>query len=117
MREILRQTTKVPGVRGTVVIGEDGFVIASELSGGEDPQAIAALLSRVWTSVEGAFGRLEQGQPQRMILSGSSETVVIHSLGEALLVALVRRDANMGMVLVEVKGAVKKLSDTLAGDG
>lgn len=113
MNDILKRINKIPGVRGTMIIGEDGLLVASDLSGDEDPNALAAVASSVGSTVASATTRMETGEFSRCLLKGSKGSVVLLSVREAILLTLIRKDANMGMVLVELKDASQELAGLL----
>ncbi len=114
MHDILRQINRIDGVRGVVVTDADGLVVAAELSEGDDPTAIGATTAHMYATLRQAAMRLERGTLSRFTLHGKHGNVVGVLLQKVVLVTLVRRDANMGMVLVELKGLTAKLDAALA---
>jgi len=113
MRDILRKINRIDGVRGVVVTDPDGLVVAAELSEGDDPSAIGATAAHMYATLKQAATRLERGTLSRFTLRGKSGNVVGVLMKKVVLVTLVRRDANMGMVLVELKDLVTELEAAL----
>lgn len=113
MEKILRRITKIHGVRGAVLVGADGFVIASDLAEGLDGQSLGAVAASVADSVRNAAARLDQGALTRFVMNGSKASVVLHVVDDAILLTMVRKGANMGMVLVELKGCLDELRSAL----
>ncbi len=113
MQEILTKINRVPGVRGTMIAAADGFVIAADLAGGEDPSVLGALASGIISRSAGALTRLEQGELRRFVINGSDASLALLPVGEAILLTLLRKDANMGLVLVELKTAAVELAEKL----
>ncbi len=103
MQEILEQINRIPGVRGSVIIGTEGLVAAADLMGDEDPEALGATASRVLRSAAESLERLRSGRLQRLVLHGTAGSLVVHPAGGAVLLTLLRRDANMGLALVEIR--------------
>ena len=114
MQAILRKINKIPGVRGTMILGEDGFIVASDLSGNDDPNALGAVASTVASTVNGALERMRHGRLARFVMNGSRGGLVLQPVQSLVLLTLVSKDANMGMVLVELKNAAGELVETLA---
>lgn len=115
MQDILRRINKIHGVRGTLIVGSDGLIIASEVAGDTDPQALGALASSVGATLTEALRRMDQGAVSRFVMNGVEGSAVLMTVQDAMLLTLVRKDANMGMVLVELKGSAADLAETLAG--
>lgn len=110
MQEALSQINKIAGVRGSLLVGADGLVVASDLSSGEDPQTLGAVTSTVIATLTATIGKLDRGRLNGYILSGSQGNAVLWSVGEtAQVLVLLRRDVNMGLVLVEMREQVKAL--------
>jgi len=113
MQAILRKINKIPGVRGTLILGADGLVVASDIAGGEDPGALGAVASRVLSCLGTALERMRQGALQRFVLNGTGGSLVLQSMGQVMLLTLLAKDANMGMVLAELKASAQELAGEL----
>lgn len=111
MLDILKKINKIGSVKGSLVIGADGLVIASDLSGSQDAGELAAVASSVSAALDNALTRLNAGHFDRFIMNGSDGSLVLQQIDSAILLTLVRKDANMGMVLVELKEAAQSLSE------
>ena len=115
MQDILDQINRIAGVRGTVILGQDGLVVAQDCAGGEDPNTLGAIASSVFGSITKALERLAMGNLKRFIMTGEEGQVVLQPVGGAMLLTLVRKDANMGLVLVELKESAGALEARLIG--
>lgn len=114
MKEILTKINRIPGVRGTLIVGSEGFVIASDVaSGGSDAQTLGAVASSVAANLSTSLERMRQGKLTRFVMNGSEDNVVLTAIEGALLLTLVKKDANMGMVMVELKDAACELAGKL----
>jgi predicted regulator of Ras-like GTPase activity (Roadblock/LC7/MglB family) len=109
---VLDRVTRVPGVRGALVIAAtDGLVVAEQLMDGVDGQAVAALtgslVARLTRTAEGAAMR----PPTFMQLRGEGGSVLA-ALGpdDLVLVAVVGPDANLGLARLEMLDAAGKLA-------
>ena len=108
MRDILEQINRINGVRGSLVVGPDGLPVVSSLPTGEDANRLAARASTVSQALKGTAAKLELGGIKRCIMNGSKgSTVLLAVNSSAEILVLLRRDVNMGLVLVELKEAAR----------
>lgn len=105
MRNILAKLNKTAGVRGSMVVNRDGIVAASDLGVEADEASIGAVASSILTALEGALKRIRMGKFSRFIITGSEGKVAVVETGQAILLVLLNRDVNMGLVNVEIKEA------------
>ena len=115
MRDILKRINRISGIRGTMIIGGDGLVVAADMADDGDPNVLAALASTVVTTLKSSLSRMEEGEISRFLLNGSQGSMALFVVGDTILLTLVRKDANMGMVLVELKEASQELSEAMGG--
>jgi len=105
MREILGKLNKTNGVRGSMIINRDGIVVASDFSTELDESSVGALSSAILSALEAALKRVNMGKFTRFVISGSENKVAMVDAGAAVLLVLLQRDINMGLVNVEIKEA------------
>ncbi|HEU4569679.1 MAG TPA: roadblock/LC7 domain-containing protein [Gemmatimonadales bacterium] len=104
--------TRVPGVRGAMLVSAaDGVVVAEALMDEMKGNAVAALAAslagRLRRAVEGA-GR---GAPRFVQLTGSEGTLLAAPWGEeVLLVAVADRSVNAGLARLEMFRALEILA-------
>ena len=109
MYEILDQVNKTRGILGSLVMGKDGMVVASDISIDVRDEALAAVASQVLGSLQGALKRMDLGAFKRFVVTGSAGRVVMLDAGDALLIALLEPDVNMGLVTVELRRAGERV--------
>jgi len=115
MQGILKRINRIGGVRGTMIVANDGIIIAEDIAGSEDSNTLGAVASSVVSTLCGALDRLKEGAFSRFVMTGSDGKVVLLVVREAILLTLVQKDANMGMVLVELKDSSIELKEKLGG--
>jgi predicted regulator of Ras-like GTPase activity (Roadblock/LC7/MglB family) len=110
-RTALDRVTRVPGVRGALVVdAADGLVVAEQLMDGVDGQAAAALagslVGRLVRTAESAGMR----PPAFVHLRGDAGSVLAAPGPDRLvLVAVVGPDANLGLARLEMIEAAGRL--------
>ena len=109
MREILEKINRGAGVRGSAVIAKDGVVVAAALREGLDGERVGAVASALWAGA-GKTAR-EMGWPgaRQVVLTGREGRMILADGDRVMLVALAGREANLGLLLVDVGEAVEQL--------
>src|SRR6266568_1601820 len=118
LRAVLAELRRVPDILGATIARRDGLVVTHTLPDGVDPKIVAAMTAAIVGTSEMATIQLSQGRFVRAIVE--SEEGKLLSLGageEALLVALVYDDANLGLVLIAMERAAKQVEEILRGAG
>jgi predicted regulator of Ras-like GTPase activity (Roadblock/LC7/MglB family) len=111
-RTALDRVTRVPGVRGALIVtAADGLVVAEQLMDGVDGQAAAALtgslVGRLTRTAESAGMR----PPVFIHLRGDVGSVLAAPGSDGLvLVAVVGPDANLGLARLEMIEAAVRLA-------
>ncbi|MBC8098615.1 MAG: roadblock/LC7 domain-containing protein [Armatimonadetes bacterium] len=113
----------VEGVKATVIVNNDGLLVASYPSGDDDdynenptssPQ-VAAMSATLIGLAERTLRRLAQGDLQRLLMEGEDGVMVVYPAGRASLAVLVENDARMAHVLFAAKKAAAEVAEILAG--
>lgn len=112
IERILREVQgRIPDLEGLAVVTRDGLPIASALYTNTDEDRISAMTAASLSLSERVVLELERGIMEQLIITGSNGLVIIRDAGEhAVLVGIARVDAKLGLVLLDMKRAAKKLS-------
>ncbi len=96
----------------------DGLVITHTLPDGVDPKSVAAMTAAIVGTSEMATVQLSQGRFERAIVESDDGKLLSVGAGEeALLVALVYKDANLGLVLMGMEKAARQVDEILHAEG
>ena len=111
IERILREVqSRIPDLEGLAVVTKDGLPIASALYSSTDEDRISAMTAASLSLSERVCMELERGNMEQVIITGSNGIVIIRDSGEhAVLVGIARVDAKLGLVLLDMKRAAKKL--------
>jgi predicted regulator of Ras-like GTPase activity (Roadblock/LC7/MglB family) len=94
----------VTDIKAAAVVRRDGLVITHTLPDGVDPGIVAAMTAAIVGTSEMATIQLSQGRFERAIIESDEGKLLSVGAGEeALLVALVYKDANLGLVLMAME--------------
>src|SRR2546428_123107 len=114
LQGILTELRRLPAVLGATIARRDGILIAHALPKTMDPKKIAAMAAAIVGTSEMATIQLAQGRFVRAIIESDEGKLLSLGAGEeALLVALVYDDANLGLVLLAMERAAKQVEKIL----
>ncbi|MBZ0278782.1 MAG: roadblock/LC7 domain-containing protein [Anaerolineae bacterium] len=111
----------VEGINATVIVNNDGLLVASFPPGDEEnphqnptssPQ-VAAMSATLIGLAERTLGRLAQGGLERLLMEGADGTMVVYPAGRASLAVLVEKNARLSHVLFATKKAAADVAEIL----
>ena len=103
--------SRIPDLEGLAVVTKDGLPIASALYTSTDEDRISAMTAASLSLSERVVVELERGIMEQLIITGTNGIVIIRDSGEhAVLVGIARADAKLGLILLDMKRAAKKLA-------
>src|SRR5438552_1555803 len=110
LQTVLAELRRLPGILGVTIARRDGILIAHSLPKNMDPKIVAAMTAAIVGTSEMATIQLSQGRFVRAIVESDHGKLLSLGAGEeALLVALVYDDANLGLVLMAMERAAKQV--------
>ncbi|MBW9222699.1 roadblock/LC7 domain-containing protein [Methanothermococcus sp. SCGC AD-155-C09] len=110
---ILSDLNKVEGIKGSMVVGKDGLVIASQMPSGIDVELIGAMASAAFGSAERTASEINQGTLQQMMIEGEHGKTLMTDAGEGILVVLTDPGVNLGLIRISMKRSTEKVKSIL----
>jgi predicted regulator of Ras-like GTPase activity (Roadblock/LC7/MglB family) len=99
-----------PDIEGSVVVSVDGLIIASALPSGSEEERVSAMSAVMLSLGERIANELGRGALDQVYIRGKNGFVILTSIGqEAVLTALAREDAKLGLVFLEMRRAAEDL--------
>ena len=111
MDRILNELNRVSGIRGSLLVGTDGIIIASDLSDDMNEDEISALASSLILTCEKVSEKVEQGQLKIILVETTKARWCIHRARMGYLICLADADSNLGLIRVELRDAAVKLNN------
>lgn len=111
MERILGELNKTPDVVGSCIVAEDGILVASDFTSEIDEEVTGALISSVIRASQSALKKLEYGDIRNFMLEADKNKLFFGRCKFGFVVVITNADANLGLVRVEIKNAVKKLEN------
>ncbi len=100
-----------PDVEGSVVVSADGLVMASAMPAEVDEDRVAAMTAALLALGERTAGELDRGEMDQIFVKGAAGYVVIMNAGrDAVLGALCRADAKLGMIFLDMKRSAGEIA-------
>ena len=107
LRTLQRST---PAIEASAVVSVDGLIIASALPQGVEEDRVSAMSAAMLSLGERISNELGRKGLEQVYIKGSKGAIVLTSIGEeAVLTALARQDAKLGMIFLEMRRAAEDL--------
>lgn len=112
--EILRELKAVGGIESSAVVTRDGLLVASDTSPDVDAETFAAMSASMVGSAETAVAEVKGGTAARVIVETENFKLIAVDAGpKVLLVALTTRQASLGLVLLKLGDAARKIGSLI----
>jgi predicted regulator of Ras-like GTPase activity (Roadblock/LC7/MglB family) len=99
-----------PDVMASAVVSVDGLIIASALPGDVEEDRVSAMSAAMLSLGERISGELGRGTLEQVYIRGDEGFVILTAVGEeAVLTALARKEAKLGLVFLEMRRAAEDL--------
>jgi predicted regulator of Ras-like GTPase activity (Roadblock/LC7/MglB family) len=103
-----------PDIEASAVVSVDGLTIASALPQSVEEDRVAAMSAAMLSLGERIASELGRGSLEQVYIKGANGYVVLMSVGdEAVLTALARENAKLGLLLLDMRRVVERLSGLL----
>ena len=108
---LLELQASSPDTEASAVVSVDGLSIASALPQGVEEDRVSAMSAAMLSLGERIASELGRGTLQQVYIKGEKGYVVLMSVGEeAVLTALAREQAKLGLSLLDMRRAVEDLA-------
>lgn len=101
-------------VEASAIVSMDGLSIASSLPMGMEEDRVSAMSAAMLSLGERISLELGRGTLQQVFVKGVNGYVILTAVGkEAVLTVLARKEARLGLILLEIARATNDLSQLL----
>ena len=101
-------------VEASAIVSVDGLIIASSLPPTVEEDRVSAMSAAMLSLGERIAGELQRGVLTQVYIKGGDGYVLLTSVGEeAVLTVLARKDAKLGLILMDMKRAAEDLTTLL----
>ena len=99
-----------PDIEASVIVSLDGLSMASALPQGMEEDRVSAMSAAMLSLGERIASELKRGSLEQVYIKGEKGYAILLSIGhEAVLTALTRSDAKLGLILLDMRRATEDL--------
>ncbi len=99
-----------PDIVASAVVSVDGLIMASALPAEVEEDRVSAMSAAMLSLGERIAGELGRGSLEQVYIRGDDGYVILTAVGEeAVLTALARQEAKLGLVFLEMRRAAEDL--------
>ena len=99
-----------PDIEASAIVSVDGLIMASALPQEVEEDRVSAMSAAMLSLGERISGELGRGGLEQVYIKGNEGSIVLTSVGtEAVLTALARQDAKLGLIFLEMRRAAEDL--------
>ncbi len=109
MYQVLEELNKTSGISGSMVVGNDGIVIAADMDASFEEETIGALAASITSNIQKSLDRLEQAPLSQVTIEATSGKLFFANADIGTLVVTAEKDVNIGLIRLEIKNAISKL--------
>jgi len=100
-----------PDIEASAIVSVDGLTIASALPQGVEEDRVSAMSAAMLSLGERIATELGRGSLEQVYIKGAQGYVVLMSIGEdAVLTALAREQAKLGLIFLDMRRAAEDLN-------
>jgi hypothetical protein len=100
-----------PDIEASAIVSVDGLSIASALPQGVEEDRVSAMSAAMLSLGERIASELGRGALEQVYIKGEKGYVVLMSVGqEAVLTALAREQAKLGLIFLDMRRATEDLA-------
>jgi predicted regulator of Ras-like GTPase activity (Roadblock/LC7/MglB family) len=109
MHEVLSELNKTTGITGSMVVGNDGIVIAADLQENLEDETIGALAASITSNIHKSLQRLQTSPLKQVTIEADDAKLFFTDAGMGILVVTTEKEVNIGLIRLEIKNAISKL--------
>ena len=99
-----------PEIEASAVVSVDGLIMASALPVAAEEDRVSAMSAAMLSLGERIAGELGRGTLEQVYIRGDNGYVILTAIGEeAVLTAMAREDAKLGLIFLEMRRAAEDL--------
>jgi len=99
-----------PDIEASAVVSVDGLIMASALQQGVEEDRVSAMSAAMLSLGERISSELGRAGLEQVYIKGDKGSIVLTSVGtEAVLTALGRQDAKLGLIFLEMRRAAEDI--------
>ena len=99
-----------PDIEASAIVSVDGLIMASALQQGVEEDRVSAMSAAMLSLGERISTELGRAGLEQVYIKGDAGSIVLTSVGEeAVLTAMARQEAKLGLIFLEMRRAAEDL--------
>ena len=99
-----------PDIEASAIVSVDGLIMASALQQGVEEDRVSAMSAAMLSLGERISSELGRGGLEQVYIKGNAGSIILTSVGEeAVLTAMARHEAKLGLIFLEMRRASEDL--------
>ena len=100
-----------PDIEASAIVSVDGLIMASALQQGVEEDRVSAMSAAMLSLGERISTELGREGLEQVYIKGDAGSIVLTSVGEeAVLTAMARQDAKLGLIFLEMRRAAEDIT-------
>ena len=113
MEEHLRELNKIPGVKGSAIISNEGLMVVSLLPSDTDPDAVAGMCASNFRNSTTVAKVLNAGKTRKVIIETDKDFIIFASIGNGFIAVIADKSANLGLIKIKIDRTVREIKAQL----
>jgi predicted regulator of Ras-like GTPase activity (Roadblock/LC7/MglB family) len=109
MYNVLGELNKTSGVKGSMLVGNDGIIIAADLDSRLEDETVGAMAASIMSNITKALERLKQQDLERVTIEADAGKIFLNEAGVGILAVITEPQVNVGLIRLEIKNAVNQI--------
>lgn len=112
VKRLREMQAATPEIEASAVVSVDGLTIASALPADVEEDRVSAMSAAMLSLGERIASELQRGILEQVYIRGDNGYVILSAIGEdAVLTALAREEAKLGLIFLEMRRAAEDLNE------
>jgi predicted regulator of Ras-like GTPase activity (Roadblock/LC7/MglB family) len=111
MYQILEELNKTSGITGSMLVGNDGIIIAADLDTRFQDETVGALAASIVSTVQKSLEKLKTTALRQMTIEGEQGKLFLTDVGFGILVVTTEPNVNIGLIRLEIKNTATKIKE------
>lgn len=111
MYQILEELNKTTGITGSMLVGNDGIIIAADLDTSFQDETVGAMAASIISTVQKSLERLKSTHLKQVTIEAEQGKLFLTDVGFGILVVTTETNVNVGLVRLEIKNTASKIKE------
>jgi hypothetical protein len=111
MYEILEELNKTSGISGSMLVGNDGIIIAADMDTRFQDEAVGAMAASIVSTVQRSLEKLSSVPLKQMTIEAEKGKIFLTDVGFGILVVTAEPNVNIGLIRLEIRNAASKIRE------